>query len=171
MAWKIDRTHSNVSFSIRHLMFAKVHGRFREFDGELELDNDAPVSVKATIQIASIDTAEKDRDAHLRSPDFFDAENHPTMTFASTNLVKTGAGHYALTGDLTLHGVTRAVTLDVTSSGTAKDPWGNTRVAFEARTRLNRKDFGLGWNQVLEAGGVLVGEDVDVSLEIQAVQG
>lgn len=170
MSWNIDRAHSSVSFSIRHLMFAKVHGRFTDFEGAVETDNEAPVKVTASIAVASIDTAEKDRDNHLRSPDFFDAERYPTMTFASTNVVKTGAGTYALTGDLTLHGVTRAVTLDVTSEGQAKDPWGNTRVAFEGRTRLNRKDFGLTWNQALETGGILVGEDVDVTLEIQAVK-
>lgn len=171
MAWTLDRSHSTVGFSIRHLVFSKVRGRFRDFGGAVELDGDAPVSVTATVQAASIDTAEADRDAHLRSPDFFDAESFPTLSFASTRLATKGAGAWALTGDLTIHGVTKEVTFEVTTSGRAKDPWGNERIAFEGTTRINRKDFGLTWSQTLETGGLLVGEDVDISLEVQAVRG
>ena len=169
--YQIDSSHSNVEFSIRHLVIAKVRGRFTQVAGTLELDaTDITRSkVTAEIQAASINTAEDKRDAHLRSADFFDVENHPVLTFASTNIERDG-DDLRLTGDLTIRGVTKPVTLAVEQLGTAKDPWGNQRVAFAARGSLDRKEFGLGWNQVLEAGGFLVGDKVELILDVQAVE-
>ena len=168
---QIDSSHSNVEFSIRHLVIAKVRGRFTQVAGTLELDaTDITRSkVTAEIQAASIATAEDKRDAHLRSADFFDVENYPVLTFASTKIERDG-DDLRLTGDLTIRGVTKQVTLAVEQLGTAKDPWGNQRVAFAARGSLDRKEFGLGWNQVLEAGGFLVGDKVELILDVQAVE-
>lgn len=170
MPWNIDRAHSSVAFSIRHLVISKVRGRFRDFTGSLEVEGDAPTAVSAVVNVASIDTAEADRDAHLKSPDFFDVATFPTMTFTSSSITSKGAGRWAMSGPLTLHGVTHEVTFDVTGGGRAKDPWGNERVVYEGTTRINRKDFGLAWNAALETGGVLVGEDVEITLEVQAVR-
>ena len=169
--WNIDTTHSNVDFIARHLVVTKVRGTFGKWSGHLDLDADdlTRSSASATFEIASIDTREPQRDGHLKSPDFFDAEKYPQMTFASTNL-RGGGDAYELTGDLTIHGTTKTVTLEVEAQGKHKDPWGNTRIAFSARGRINRKDFGLGWNQVLETGGLLVSEKIEIEIEIQAVK-
>lgn len=170
--YKIDSSHSNVEFSIRHLVIAKVRGRFTDVRGSLELD-DADITrskIQADIVAASINTAEEKRDAHLRSADFFDVENYPLITFTSKTIEPTGGDAYRVTGDLTIHGVTRPVVLQVEDLGRATDPWGNPRVAFTARGSLDRKDYGLSWNQVLEAGGFLVGDRVDISLDVQAVR-
>jgi len=170
--YQIDSSHSNVEFSIRHLVIAKVRGRFTSVRGTLELDNDDVTrsKVRAEIDAASINTAEEKRDAHLRSADFFDVETYPLLTFVSTNIERASGDAYRLTGDLTIHGVTRRVVLEVEDLGRATDPWGNPRVAFTARGSIDRKEFGLGWNQVLEAGGFLVGDRVDISLDVQAVR-
>lgn len=170
--YKIDSSHSNVEFSIRHLVIAKVRGRFTDVRGTLELD-DTDITrskIQADIVAASINTAEEKRDAHLRSADFFDVENYPLITFTSKTIEPTGGEGYRLTGDLTIHGVTRPIVLDVEDLGRATDPWGNPRVAFTARGSLDRKEYGLAWNQVLEAGGFLVGDRVDISLDVQAVR-
>jgi polyisoprenoid-binding protein YceI len=170
--WNIDLTHSGINFSVRHMMLSKVRGRFAKFNGTLNLeDGDFTHSVvEATIDAASIDTGTPDRDTHLRSADFFDVEKFPELRFKSTRIEKLGDDRYRVTGDLTIRDATREVSLDVEAGGQAKDPWGNERVGFFAKTALDRKDFGLGWNAVLEAGGVLVGDRVEIELEVQAVR-
>ena len=170
--WKIDTTHSSVGFAVRHMMFAKVRGRFTGFTGSVHLDpNDLRRSkITAEIDAASIDTGVADRDAHLRSPDFFDAASFPTLRFVSTRIERIEGERYRLHGELTIRDVTRPIAIDVEYAGHAKDPWGNERAAFSASASLDRREFGLKWNQALEAGGVLVGERVEIELEIQAVQ-
>jgi polyisoprenoid-binding protein YceI len=166
----IDKAHSEATFQVRHLL-TKVRGRFSDFEGIIEYDANNPErsSVKATIQATSIDTNEPDRDTHLRSADFFDVGVYPTLTFTSTRVTKKGAESFDVLGDLTIHGVTRPVTLHVSFLGKAKDPWGNERLGFEAETTINRKDFGLTWNAALETGGFLVGDEVKISLSVQAL--
>ena len=170
--WNIDGTHSSINFSIRHMVISKVRGRFASFTGTLNLDDtDAARSVvEATLDATSIDTNMPQRDTHLRSPDFFDVEKYPALAFRSTRIEKVDGAGYRLVGELTIRDVTREVSLDVESGGRAKDPWGNERIGFVARAVIDRKDFGLGWNQVLEAGGVLVGDRVDIELDVQAVR-
>jgi len=170
--WNIDTTHSGIHFSVRHMVFAKVRGKFSDWRGRAKLDPQdlTRSTVEVEIDAASIDTGVGDRDQHLRSADFLDAERHPKLTFRSKRVETTGEGRYRVHGDLTIRGTTREVVLDVEHAGVAKDPWGNQRAAFTASTSLDRRDFGLEWNQVLEAGGVLVGERVDIELEVQAVQ-
>lgn len=170
--WNIDTSHSGVHFSIRHMVIAKVRGAFDRFSGSVELDEANPTASKVLVRIeaASINTREEKRDAHLRSADFFDVENYPELTFESTKVEKVDDEHYRVTGLLGIHGATKEVVLDAESLGAGKDPWGNDRVAFSAQTTINRKDFGLAWNQALEAGGVLVGEKVEISLDVQAVK-
>lgn len=167
--FKIDKAHSEVIFQVRHLV-TKVRGRFSDFDGTILIDeaNPSNSSVEFTIQAASIDTNVADRDNHLRSADFFDVEKFPQITFKSKTVTKTGGDTYDVVGDLTMHGVTKEITLPVTHLGFAKDPWGNEKVGFETEITLNRKDFGLNWNAALETGGFLVGDEVKVSLSIQA---
>ena len=169
--WNIDNAHSSITFSVRHMVFAKVRGRFGGFSGKLGLDPSdmTQLRVEAEIDAASIDTGVADRDAHLRSPDFLDVESFPKLRFASSRVEKVGADRYRIHGELTIRGVTREVVLDAEYGGQATDPWGNQRTAFTASTSLDRRDFGLKWNQALEAGGVLVGERVDIELEVQAV--
>jgi polyisoprenoid-binding protein YceI len=172
--WNIDPAHSGISFSIRHMVVSKVRGRFAKFSGALTIDDGdlTRSTVEATIDAASIDTGTPQRDAHLRSPDFFDSERFPEIKFRSTRIEKVGAGadRYRVTGPLTIRDVTREVALDVEYGGQAKDPWGNERIGFIAKATLDRKEFGLHWNQVLEAGGVLVGDRVDIELEVQGVR-
>ena len=169
--WNIDTQHSGVHFTVRHMVIAKVRGGFKSFQGSIDFDEKDPSTARVSVRIdaASVDTREPKRDEHLRSPDFFDVAQYPELTFTSTRVEKDGSD-YRITGDLTLHGVTRPVVLVAEYQGAGKDPWGNERIAFEARTTVSRKDFGLGWNQVLEAGGVLVGEQVEIALDIQAVK-
>lgn len=170
--WNIDTSHSSVGFSVRHMMFAKVRGRFAQWSGTVNLDpNDlTSSSVNVVIEAASIDTGVADRDTHLRSADFFDVEKAPQLTFVSKKIEAAGGERYKVHGDLTIRGITREVVLDTEYGGQAKDPWGNQRVAFTATTSVNRTDFGLKWNQLIEAGGVLVAERIDIELEVQAVQ-
>ncbi len=165
----IDRSHSEVAFQVRHLL-SKVRGRFNDFAGTIHFDEAAPQNsrVEVVIQAASIDTAEVDRDVHLRSADFFEVEKYPTLAFTSTSVASRSGESYEVVGNLTIHGVTRQVTLPASFLGRAQDPWGNAKVAFEAELTLNRKDFGLHWNAALETGGFLVGDEVKVTLSIQA---
>lgn len=169
--FQIDTTHSSIEFSIRHLVIAKVRGRFTKFTGAIELDpvDVSKSSVAVEIDAASISTNEDKRDAHLRSADFFDVENYPLVTFTSKQ-VETNGSDLRVTGALTIHGVTRDVVLVAESLGATKDPWGNDRIAFAAKTAIDRKDFGLRWNQVLEAGGFMVGDKVEIGLDVQAVR-
>ena len=168
--YKIDKSHSEAIFQVRHLL-TKVRGRFTDFEGAIEFVESDPQqsNVHFTVNAKSIDTAEPDRDTHLRSADFFDIDKYQQITFVSTGITKRGAETYDVTGNLTMHGVTKEVVLPVAHLGKAKDPWGNERLGFEAETTLNRKEFGLNWNAALETGGFLVGDDVKVSLQIQAV--
>ncbi|MHB8419661.1 MAG: YceI family protein [Myxococcales bacterium] len=168
--WEFDTVHSSIGCWVRHLMVSKVRGRFTRWTGQLRLDEQQPAasSVEVEIEAASIDTREEQRDAHLRSPDFLDAAKFPKLVFHSRSVKKTGEGRYQVLGDLTLHGVTRPVALDVEHGGRAKDPWGGERAGFSAHASLNRKDFGLTWNQVIEAGGVAVSDKVEIELELEA---
>lgn len=170
--WNIDAAHSGIHFSVRHMVFAKVRGRFGTLRGAVALDPQdlTRASVEAEIDAGSIDTGVADRDKHLRSPDFLDVERFPVLRFQSTQVEKAGGDRYRVHGNLTIRDVTREVVLDAEYSGQAKDPWGNQRVAFTAKTSIERGDFGLQWNQILETGGVLVGERIDIELEVQAVQ-
>ena len=168
--YQIDPTHSSVEFVARHLVAAKVRGRFTDFSGSIEVGADPLASTVAVeIDMNSIDTGVADRDGHLRSPDFFDVENNPTATFASTS-VREHDGAYIAAGDLTIAGVTSPVELALSFGGEVTDPWGNSRLVFSADTELDREDFGLTWNQALETGGLLVGKTVRIEIEIQAVR-
>ena len=169
--WNIDNSHTLVEFSVRHLMISTVKGRFGEVSGKVVADDADPAGaqIEATINVASIDTREAQRDAHLRSADFFDAENFPTLTFRGTRIEKAGDG-LKVTGDLTIRGTTREVVLDVTSEGRVKDPWGGERAGYSATTKIKRSDFGLTWNMALETGGVVVGDDIKIALEVELVK-
>ncbi len=171
-AWDIDTVHSSVGFTVRHLVISKVRGRFARWSGSLVLDDARPENsrVEARIEAASIDTHEPQRDAHLRSSDFFDTDKHPAIEFRSSRIEQAGEQRYQVAGDLTIAGVTRPVRLEVEALGRAKDPWGGERAGFSARTTIDRRDFGLIWNQALEAGGVVVGEKVEIGIEIEAVK-
>ena len=164
--WTIDASHSEVGFQVRHLMVAKVRGSFASFSGAIVVTGDS-ATVNVDIDPASINTRDENRDNHVRSGDFFDVENHPKWTFVSKSVSASGNA-ISVTGDLTMRGVTKSVVLEGEFLGTNTDPWGNTKAAFEASTTVNRKDFGIEWNAPLETGGVLVGEDVKISLDIQA---
>jgi polyisoprenoid-binding protein YceI len=171
MRWNIDGSHSTAEFTVRHLMITNVRGRFGKVAGTIDYDPAKPEasSITASIDTTSIDTREDKRDAHLKSADFFDVEKFPTIEFKSKKVAKSGDG-FTATGDLTMHGVTKEVTLEVNEiSAATKDPWGNQRIGASAHAKINRKDWGLGWNQLLEAGGVAVGENVKISLEISMV--
>jgi len=167
--WDFDFAHSSVNFHVRHLMVSKVHGRFTKWNGTLELDeNDLTKSrLDVTIDAASVDTKEPKRDDHLRSPDFFDVEKFPTLTFKSHSVARVEGDEFRLTGDLTIHGVTREVTLDVVSFGRTADPWGNEKAGFGATTKIKRSDYGLLWNAALETGGVVVGDDVKIAIDVE----
>jgi polyisoprenoid-binding protein YceI len=168
--WNIDSSHSTIGFSVKHMMIATVRGRFTQFAGSLSADEQGHARIDGVVQAASIDTSEAQRDEHLRSADFFDAANHPEIRFASAALTPTAADEYRITGDLTIKGTTRQVTLDATVNGAGTDPWGNERIALEASGTISRKDFGLNWNQVLEAGGVLVGDKIKITLDLSTVK-
>jgi polyisoprenoid-binding protein YceI len=170
--YKIDVAHTEVGFTVRHMMFAKVRGQFNTWSAELAYDAAAPEksSLRAEVEVASIDTREAARDAHLRSADFFDAEQFPKMVFTSKRVEVAGKGRYKVSGDLSLHGETHAVTLDVEETGRGKDPWGNERIGFSAKGSLSRSQWGLKYNQLLEAGGVLVSDNVDIEIEAQVIQ-
>lgn len=170
--WKLDPAHTKVGFAVRHMMVTTVNGEFNAFDAKLNFNPDdlAAASVEATIQAASINTGTADRDNHLRSTDFFDAENFPVLTFKSTHVELTGEDTAKVTGDLTIRNVTRQVALDVEFLGQQPNPFtGQQTLGFEATAKINREDFGLTWNQALETGGVLVGKDIKIKLDVQAV--
>jgi polyisoprenoid-binding protein YceI len=168
--YTMDKAHSEVTFQVRYLL-TKVRGRFSDFDGTIQFDEANPEnsSIDFTIQATSIDTNEPDRDKHLRSADFFAVEEFNSITFKSKRIVKRSADTYDLVGDLTMHGVTKEITLPVAHLGAGKDPWGRDKIGFETESTLNRKDFGLAWNTALEAGGFLIGDEVKVSVSIQGV--
>ena len=171
--WKLDPAHSHAEFKVKHMMISNVKGSFSSLSGTLtEHATDATLSsVEATIDIGTISTGDEKRDTHLKSPDFFDVEKYPTMTFKSTQVKPNGDGGYDVTGDLTMHGVTRRQIFAVEGpTPPTKDPWGNTRIGLSATAKINRKDYGLNWNAALEAGGVLVGETVSVTMEVQFVK-
>jgi polyisoprenoid-binding protein YceI len=170
--WTIDPAHSHVEFAVRHLMISTVRGRFTGVKGTVVTDDTDPAkaAVEVTIDASTIDTREAQRDAHLKSADFFDVEKFGTITFKSTRVTDVQGDRFKLVGDLTIHGVTREVTLDVTSEGRAKDPWGAERAGYSAVTKINRSDFGLTWNQVLETGGIAVSDEIKISLDIEAVK-
>lgn len=170
--WKFDPQHSSIRFSVRHMVIAKVHGTFTKWSGDVAFTPEDLGRSKVTVSIdaASIDTQVAERDQHLRSPDFLDVATYPQITLASKRVEKSDENRYRVVGDLTIHGVTREAVLDVEHAGQAKDPWGNVRAGFSARTTIDRKDFGLKWNQVLETGGLLVGDKVEITAEIELVK-
>lgn len=170
--WNLDPTHSGVDFSVKHMMFATVKGGFQTFNAEIEADPTdlTTADISFTIDLASVDTRNEDRDNHLRSADFFDVENYPTLTFKATNIEKTDDNEYNVTGDLSLHGVTQSETFTVSFEGAGIDPWGNEKAGFAVEGKLKRSDYGLTWNAPLEAGGVLVGDQIKVSLQLQAAK-
>ncbi|MGD2061798.1 MAG: YceI family protein [Acidimicrobiia bacterium] len=168
--WTFDPAHTSIGFTVKHLMAAKVRGSFKSFSGTIDQGEDAAsTSAIVTIEAASIDTGAADRDEHLRSADFLDVESHPTITFETTSITQAGSG-FEVTGDLTIRGVTKPVTLDMAYGGIASDPWGNEKAIFSGETKINREEFGLTWNQALEAGGWLVGKDVAIEVEVQAAK-
>jgi polyisoprenoid-binding protein YceI len=170
--WKVDPAHSSVGFEVKHMMISTVRGHFREFDGTLEAAPDDPANSRArgSVKVASIDTANAERDEHLRSPDFFDADRYPEIRFASTRVAHVEGGTYAVWGELTIKDVTREVEITATVEGAGQDPWGNERVGIAIRGEIDRTEFGLQWQQKLASGGLLVGENVKVLADISAVR-
>jgi polyisoprenoid-binding protein YceI len=170
--YQLDLAHTRIYFVARHAMVTSVRGYFHEFDGRLHLDaeNPAASSAQVTIKVASLDTGQEQRDAHLRSPDFFDVENYPDMTFASTEISAQDEDTYRVTGDLTIRDQTHPVTITVTYNGSAKDPFGNLRAGFEGRGVVNRKDWGLTWNAALETGGFMVSDKIRIEFDASAVK-
>jgi polyisoprenoid-binding protein YceI len=172
-SWQIDPAHTNVEFTVRHMMISNVKGQFQKTSGTVTTNGNDPTSAKidATIDASSVDTRVDKRDAHLKSPAFLDVDKFPTITFKSTKVEADGAGKWKVTGDLTLHGVTKPVVLEVEGTGAPiNDPMGNTRAGASATTKIKRSDFGLTWNQPLEAGGVMVGDEVAISIDIEAIK-
>jgi polyisoprenoid-binding protein YceI len=167
--WKADVAHSKVQFSISHMVISEVTGRFKDFDATLVQTNDdlSDSKLNATIKVSSINTDNEKRDGHLKSADFFGAEKFPEIAFVSNSFKKSGKDTYKISGDLTMHGITKPVVLDTKFNGQIKDPWGNMIAGFKATTTVNRKDFGIVWNKALETGGVLVGEDVSVTIIVE----
>jgi polyisoprenoid-binding protein YceI len=172
MSWQIDHAHSHVQFSVRHMMISKVRGRFERFSGTVELDEQNPTNswVEVQIEAASIDTKSPDRDNHLRSPDFFNADQYPYVTFKSTRVEPIDDAHGRVVGDLTIRDVTREVVLEVEYAGQAQSPWGTTNAGFSAETKINRKDWGLNWNVALETGGWLVSDEITINIELELVK-
>jgi polyisoprenoid-binding protein YceI len=171
--WSLDPAHSAAEFKVKHMMISHVKGKFTGLSGTLSLhETDHTLSsVEASVDVASVHTGDPQRDAHLKTAEFFDVEKFPRMTFKSTRVERKSDGGYAVTGELTIHGATKTETFDVEDiSGPAKDPWGNTRIGLSATTKINRKDFGLHWNAALEAGGFLVGDEATISLDVQFIQ-
>lgn len=172
MSWQIDVAHTQIQFSVRHMMISKVRGTFEKFNGTVEFDETNPTAttVSVDIETASVNTREGQRDGHLRSADFFNSEQFPLMSFRSKSVERTGDLTARLTGDLTIRGVTREVVLNVEHTGILKNPWGMTAAGFNASAKINRKDWGLVWNVALETGGVLVGEEVEIAIEAELVK-
>ncbi len=172
MAWQIDPAHSLVEFSVTHMMISKVRGRFNDFSGVVELNEDEPekTELEVEIDVNSIDTRQPQRDDHLRSADFFNVSEHPTMKFVGKEVVVKNNKKAKLVGDLTIKGITKPVTLDVEFNGISKSPWGSSSAGFSATGKINRKDWDLTWNQVLETGGVLVSDDIMINIEIELIK-
>ena len=172
MSWEIDASHSQATFSVKHMMVSTVRGHFKVLSGHLQIDEQNPQNswVEAQVDAASIDTRDERRDGHLRSADFFDAQTYPTITFKSTRVDHVAGNEYNVTGDLAMHGVTRPVTFKAEYFGQGKNPWGLTVAGLSAKTKINRKDWGLNWNQTLETGGWLVSEDVTIEIDLETVQ-
>ncbi|MCG8350018.1 MAG: YceI family protein [Chloroflexales bacterium] len=172
MSWQIDNSHSHIQFSVRHMMISKVRGQFERFAGTVEFNENDPAtsSVEVQIEAASIDTRDEKRDGHLQSPDFLDVAQYPYLTFKSKRVEKIDDSHGKITGDLTIRGVTKEVVLAVEYSGQAKSPWGTTSAGFSATTTINRRDWGLTWNAPLETGGVLVGDEAAIAIELEIVK-
>lgn len=170
--WTIDMAHTNINFTVPHMMIAEVSGNFKEFEGTVVSSRDdfSDAVIDVTIKAASINTENPDRDAHLRSADFFDVEKYPVVTFKSTKTEANGTGKLKITGDLTIRGITKQVVLDAKFKGTAVNPWGKLIAAFKATTTINRKEWGLKWNAALETGGFLVGEDIELTLNVEVIQ-
>lgn len=171
--WVLDAVHSSVDFSVKHMMIANVKGTFNSFDALIEADPTdlTTAKIEFTVHTASVNTRNNDRDTHLRSADFFDVENYPNMTFKATDITKTDDGEYDVSGDLTIRGTTKAQNFTVTYEGSGKDPWGNEKAGFSVKGSINRSDYGLTWNAALETGGVLVGDKIKISLDVQAAKG
>ncbi len=169
--YNVDPDHSIIEFQVKHMVISKTTGRFTDFSGVVDMDAEAGQvkAIEATIKAASLNTNHEKRDAHLRGPDFFDVDKYPTLLYKMKNLKKMG-DEYTAFGDLTLHGVTQEVTLVGTMNGVTKDPWGNVRAGFTGKGKLNRKDFGMNWNKALDNGGLIVGDEVDIRLEIEAIK-
>ncbi|WP_129632275.1 YceI family protein [Candidatus Oscillochloris fontis] len=172
MSWTIDTAHSQVAFSVRHLMIARTRGRFNQFQGTVNFDEQNPAnsSVDVTIDTASINTMNDQRDTHLKSNDFLDVATFPTMTFVSKRIEVLSSNRGKIIGDLTIRGVTREIVLPTEYNGQSKSPWGATSAGFSAEIRINRKDWGLEWNVALETGGILVGDDIDISIDIEIIK-
>lgn len=168
--WQVDPAHSSVEFRVKHMMIATVKGRFTQFEGVLEAGEDRSVQARGTVQAASIDTQEPRRDEHLRSPDFFDVATYPEISFLSTDILSTGDAGLRVKGELTIHGVTKPAELTGRVQGAGVDPWGNQRVALEVYGEISREQFGLTWNQALDAGGVLVSDRVEIEVDVSAVK-
>jgi polyisoprenoid-binding protein YceI len=171
--WNIDPAHSHAEFKVRHMMISNVKGSFSGITGVLTLDETDPAgsSVTASIPVSTLNSGDEKRDGHLKSPDFFDADKYPELTFKSLTVDRIEGGHYTVSGELTIHGITKTTHFDVEGpTPPGKDPWGNTRIGVSATAKINRKDFGLAWNSNLETGGVLVGEEVTLTLEVQFIQ-
>ena len=167
--YKIDPVHSSVGFSVRHMVISNVKGKFQEFAGTIALENNKLIEATGTIQTKSVDTGVAQRDQDLRSANFFDVEKFPTITFKSKRVEKKGQ-EFVLIGDFTMHGVTKELSLPVKLSGPVKDPWGNSRIGLETRTKLSRKDYGMTYNKALEAGGLVVGDEVEIEINAEAVK-
>ena len=168
--WTVDPAHSRVEFSVKHLGIATVRGNFGEFEGSLEIGEDGPGRAYGTVAAASVDTNDAKRDAHLRSEDFFEVERHPEIAFESTSIERTGESTFQIAGELSLHGVTRELTLEAEITGTEQDPWGNDRIGLEVSGQIDRGDYGMTFNQALGSGNVLVSDKVNLHLDISAVK-
>lgn len=171
--WVIDADHSLVEFSVKHMMIAKVRGNFEKFDANITADSSdlTTAAIEFTIDTASIHTKNEDRDNHLRAADFFDVESYPNITFKATEITKVSGDDYKVSGDVTIKDITRPETFDVTFEGEGKDPWGNTKAGFSAKTKINRSDYGLTYNAALETGGVLIGDQITINIELEASKG
>lgn len=171
MAWEIDPSHSDATFSVKHMMFSTVRGHFNVLSGKLDINEEHPENswVEAQVDVTSVDTRSEQRDGHLRSPDFFDAEKYPTLTFKSTKVERVSGNQYRVLGDLTMHGVTKPVVFNAEYHGQGKNPWGMQVAGLSAKTKINRKEWGLNWNAPLETGGVLVSEDVNIEIDLEAI--
>ena len=172
MSWQIDSSHSHINFTARHMMISKVRGSFENFTGSVNFDEETPTNttVNVEVDLTSINTRDEQRDGHLKSPDFFDVENYPTMKFVSTRVEQIDENNGRLIGNLTIKGVTKEVALDVEYAGVAKSPWGTESAGFSAAGSINRKEWGLNWNQALETGGVLVGDKINIEIELELVK-